>query len=195
MKKLIYNLFVICVNLVFSIVGIILTFPIMSILVLLIKLEDGGPVIFTQKRVGRDEKEIKIYKLRSMKVGSDKGNIRWTEQNDSRITKVGKLIRRTRLDEVPQLFNVLKGDMNLIGPRPEVPELTYRFNEEIKGFTDRLKIKPGLTGWAQINGGYDLTPRDKLKRDMYYIDNRNIMLDLKIIAKTFVIILTGSGAR
>lgn len=195
MKKLIYNLFVICVNLVFSIVGIILTFPIMSILVLLIKLEDGGPVIFTQKRVGRDEKEIKIYKLRSMKVGSDKGNIRWTEQNDSRITKVGKLIRRTRLDEVPQLFNVLKGDMNLIGPRPEVPELTYRFNEEIKGFTDRLKIKPGLTGWAQINGGYDLTPRDKLKRDMYYIDNRNIMLDLKIIAKTFLIILTGHGAR
>ena len=98
MKKVIYNLFVLCVNLIFSILGIILTFPIISILALLIKLEDGGPVIFTQKRVGRDEKEIKIYKLRSMKVGADKGNIRWTDQNDSRITKVGKVIRKARLD-------------------------------------------------------------------------------------------------
>ena len=195
MKKVIYNLFVLCVNLIFSILGIILTFPIISILALLIKLEDGGPVIFTQKRVGRDEKEIKIYKLRSMKVGADKGNIRWTDQNDSRITKVGKVIRKARLDEIPQLINVLKGDMNLIGPRPEVPELTYRFNKDIDGFINRLKVKPGLTGWAQVNGGYDLTPRDKLEKDMYYIENRDIMLDLKIIVKTFVFILTGNGAR
>lgn len=195
MKKVIYNLFVLCVNLIFSILGIILTFPIISILALLIKLEDGGPVIFTQKRVGRDEKEIKIYKLRSMKVGADKGNIRWTDQNDSRITKVGKVIRKARLDEIPQLINVLKGDMNLIGPRPEVPELTYRFNKDIDGFINRLKVKPGLTGWAQVNGGYDLTPRDKLEKDMYYIENRDIMLDLKIIVKTFVVILTGNGAR
>lgn len=112
-----------------------------------------------------------------------------------RVTKVGSFIRKTRIDEIPQLFNVLKGDMSIIGPRPERPIFTEKFNEEIPGFIDRLQVKPGLTGWAQVNGGYDLTPREKWELDMYYIENRGVKLDTLIILKTIKVILTGDGAR
>lgn len=193
-NKRIYNIFVLVIDIFFSVVGIIVTVPILLVVALLIKIEDRGPIIFTQIRSGKDGKEFTIYKLRSMKLDSEKCGMRWASKNDDRITKVGKIIRRTRIDEIPQFINILKRDMSLIGPRPEVPELTSKFNEEIEGFVNRLKVKPGLTGWAQVNGGYDLTPREKYQQDMYYIKNRSIKLDLIIILKTFEVIITGHGA-
>ncbi|MDU7966052.1 MAG: sugar transferase, partial [Paeniclostridium sordellii] len=135
-------------------------------------------------------------KLRSMRVDAEKyGGVQWAQKDDPRITKIGKFIRKTRIDEIPQLFNILKGDMSLIGPRPERPELTYKFNKEIPGFIDRLVIKPGLTGLAQVNGGYDISPEEKLKWDIIYIKNRNIFLDISIIFKTIGVVFTGEGAR
>ena len=136
-----------------------------------------------------------FHKLRSMRTDAEKFGAQWAEKNDPRITKVGKFIRKTRIDEIPQLFNILKGDMSIIGPRPERPEFTQEFNEEIPGFINRLAVKPGLTGWAQINGGYDITPQEKLVEDIYYIENRSILLDFKIILKTVKVVLTGHGAR
>lgn len=190
-----YSLFVLFIDISFSIVGIILTLPILLVVAILIKLEDRGPIIYTQKRSGKDGKEFTIYKIRSMKLESPNRLIGWTDKNDNRITNVGKVIRRTRIDELPQFINILKRDMSLIGPRPEVPELTKKFNEEIDGFTNRLKVRPGLTGWAQVNGGYDLTPREKYQKDMYYIKNRGIKLDIIILFKTVKVIISGNGAR
>lgn len=190
-----YSLFVLFIDISFSIVGIILTLPILLVVAILIKLEDRGPIIYTQKRSGKDGKEFTIYKIRSMKLESPNRLIGWTDKNDNRITNVGKVIRRTRIDELPQFINILKRDMSLIGPRPEVPELTKKFNEEINGFTNRLKVRPGLTGWAQVNGGYDLTPREKYQKDMYYIKNRGIKLDIIILFKTVKVIISGNGAR
>ena len=131
-----------------------------------------------------------------MKTDAEKiGGAQWAEKDDPRITKIGRFIRKTRIDELPQLVNILKGDMSLIGPRPERPELTYEFEQDIPGFIDRLLVKPGLTGWAQVNGGYDITPAEKLVLDLEYINNRSIMLDMKIILKTAKVVLTGDGAR
>jgi len=135
-----------------------------------------------------------MYKLRSMYENAEENGAQWAEEDDPRVTKVGKFIRRTRLDELPQLFNVLKGDMSLVGPRPERPIFTYQFNEQIPGFINRLQVKPGLTGWAQVNGGYKLTPAEKLEYDLYYIENRTIWLDIKIMLKTIMVVLTGKGA-
>lgn len=130
-----------------------------------------------------------------MNINSEKNGEQWAEKNDSRITKVGAIIRKTRIDEIPQLFNVLKGDMSIIGPRPERPNFTKEFNEQIPGFIERLKIKPGITGWAQVNGGYEISPKDKLRYDMYYIENKNLILDFLVIIKTVKVVLTGDGAR
>lgn len=190
-----YNLFVSFIDIFISIIGIILTLPILIIVAVLIKLEDQGPVIYSQKRSGKDGRYFIIYKIRSMRLDSSKYDVRWTDKEDARITKVGKIIRRTRIDEIPQFINILKRDMSLIGPRPEVPELTKKFNKDIDGFVDRLKVRPGLTGWAQVNGGYDLSPKDKYLKDMYYIKNRCIKLDLIILLKTINVVITGNGAR
>lgn len=130
-----------------------------------------------------------------MKDDAEKNGAQWAERDDPRVTKVGKFIRKTRIDELPQLWNVLKGDMSLIGPRPERPMFTAQFNNQIPVFVERLIVKPGLTGWAQVNGGYDITPREKLKYDLYYINNMNLLLDLKIILLTIKVVFTGNGAR
>ncbi|MGL5641749.1 MAG: sugar transferase, partial [Paraclostridium sp.] len=145
---------------------------------------------------GKNEKKFLVYKMRSMRVDAEKhGGAQWAQKDDPRVTKIGKFIRKTRIDEIPQLFNILKGDMSLIGPRPERPELTYEFDKEIPGFIERLSIKPGLTGLAQVNGGYDISPKDKLKWDMIYIKNRSILLDINIVFKTVGVVFTGEGAR
>lgn len=117
------------------------------------------------------------------------------QKNDPRITKVGRIIRKTRIDEIPQLFNVLKGDMSIIGPRPEREIFYKEFEKKIPNFRERLLIKPGLTGYAQVNGGYDIKPIEKLNLDLYYIRNKSLKLDLIIIIKTFKILVTGEGAR
>lgn len=182
-------------DIVLSVVGLLVGIPLIAIFGILIKLEDNGPITYKQERLGKGGKRFYIYKLRSMRTDAEKFGAQWAEKNDPRITKVGKFIRKTRIDEIPQLFNILKGDMSIIGPRPERPEFTQEFNEEIPGFINRLAVKPGLTGWAQVNGGYDITPQEKLVEDIYYIENRSILLDFKIILKTVKVVLTGHGAR
>ncbi len=182
-------------DILLSLLALPIAIPIILIFAVIIKLETPGPVFFLQERVGLHGKYFKVIKLRSMGVDAEKNGAQWATKNDPRVTKVGAFIRKTRIDELPQLFNVLKGDMSLIGPRPERPMFTAQFNEEIPGFIDRLQVKPGITGWAQVNGGYDITPREKLELDRYYINNMSFWLDLKIILKTIKVCITGDGAR
>ena len=190
-----FDLYQRIMDLVLSIVGLVIGLPLIAIFGILIKIEDKGPITYKQERLGKCGRRFYIYKLRSMRTDAEKFGAQWAEKDDPRITKVGKFIRKTRIDEIPQLFNILKGDMGLIGPRPERPNFTVQFNEEIPGFINRLAIKPGLTGWAQVNGGYEITPEEKLKEDIYYIKNRSIILDFKILFKTVKVVLTGDGAR
>lgn len=195
-KKWFYEIYKRVLDIISSLLGLIIGLPIMMIVAIFIKIEDRGPIFYTQERLGKDEKKFLVYKMRSMRIDAEKhGGAQWAQKDDPRITKIGKFIRKTRIDEIPQLFNILKGDMSLIGPRPERPELTYEFNKEIPGFIDRLCIKPGLTGLAQVNGGYDISPKDKLKWDLIYIKNRSIFLDISIILKTVGVVFTGEGAR
>ena len=130
-----------------------------------------------------------------MRTDAEKFGAQWAEKDDPRVTKVGKFIRKTRIDEIPQLFNIFKGDMGIIGPRPERPGFTKEFEETYGHFVYRLAIKPGLTGWAQVNGGYEIDPGEKLKYDIYYIKNRSLLLDIKIVFMTVKVIFTGDGAR
>jgi exopolysaccharide biosynthesis polyprenyl glycosylphosphotransferase len=181
-------------DVVLSSIGLIVAIPLMVIIGIAIKLDTKGPIFYCQERVGKNGKVYTLYKLRSMHENAEENGAQWAEEDDPRVTKVGRFIRKTRLDELPQLFNVLKGDMSLVGPRPERPVFTYQFNEQIPGFINRLQVKPGLTGWAQVNGGYELTPAEKLEYDLYYIENRSIWLDIKIILKTIKVVLTGKGA-
>lgn len=182
-------------DIMIGIVGLVISIPILIIFGIMIKKEDGGPIFYKQDRLGKDGKVIFIYKLRSMRVDAEKNGAVWAEKNDPRITKVGRFIRKTRIDEIPQFLNILKGEMSIIGPRPERPTLTMEFNEKIPGFINRLVVKPGLTGYAQVNGGYDISPEDKIKDDLYYIRNRSVFLDLGILLKTVKVVLTGEGAR
>lgn len=192
----IYRIYTRTLDIISSLLGLFIGTPLVIIFGLLIKLEDGGPIFYKQERLGKDEKRFFIYKLRSMRVDAEKiGGAQWAQKNDPRITKVGNFIRKTRIDEIPQLVNILKGDMSLIGPRPERPELTYQFDNEIPGFLLRTTVKPGLTGLAQVNGGYEISPEEKLKWDIEYIKNRNILIDIKIIFATIRVVLTGEGAR
>ena len=190
-----YLLFKSFYDFVFALVGIVITSPILILFCLLIKLESKGPAFYTQERVGKNGKLFNVIKLRSMNVDAEAKGAQWASKNDPRITKIGNFIRKTRIDEIPQLINVLKGDMSIIGPRPERPVFTEQFEKEIPGFIHRLAIKPGLTGWAQVNGGYDITPKEKLNYDLVYINNLSLRIDLKILLKTVGVVFTGDGAR
>lgn len=167
----------------------------MLLAALLIKLESRGPVFYQQERTGYEGSEFYIIKLRSMYVDAEKNGPQWAAANDPRVTRVGRWIRLTRIDELPQLINVLKGEMSLIGPRPERPVFTEKFAREIPGFKKRLNVKPGITGWAQVNGGYNVTPAQKFTMDMYYIEKQSFRLDLQILLRTVWVVLSGSGAR
>lgn len=193
--SLLFDMYQRVLDIVLSVIGLLIGIPLIVIFGILIKVEDSGPITYKQERLGKGGKKFYIYKLRSMRTDAEKFGAQWAEKNDPRITKVGKFIRNTRIDEIPQLFNILKGDMSIIGPRPERPSFTEEFNQEIPGFINRLAVKPGLTGWAQVNGGYEITPEEKLIEDIYYIKNRSILLDLKILFKTVKVVLTGDGAR
>lgn len=182
-------------DIIVATIGLVISIPIIIVFGFLIKKEDGGPVFYKQDRLGKDGKIIFIYKLRSMRINSETNGAIWAEKNDPRITKVGKFIRKTRIDEIPQFLNILKGEMSIIGPRPERPTLTMEFNDQIPGFINRLVIKPGLTGYAQVHGGYDISPEDKIKEDLYYIKNRSVFLDFSILFRTVKVIFTGEGAR
>ena len=181
--NMLFDIYQRVLDIVLSVIGLLIGIPLMVIFGILIKVEDNGPITYKQERLGKGGKKFYIYKLRSMRTDAEKFGAQWAEKDDPRITKVGKFIRKTRIDEIPQLFNILKGDMSIIGPRPERPSFTEEFNQEIPGFINRLAVKPGLTGWAQVNGGYEITPEEKLREDIFYIKNRSILLDLKILFK------------
>lgn len=182
-------------DIILSAVGLVISLPFIAIFGLAIKLETPGPMFYMQERVGKDGRLFRVIKLRSMVNDAEKNGAQWAEKDDPRITRVGRLIRMTRIDELPQFINVLRGEMSIIGPRPERPEFVVEFNESIPGFIERLYVKPGLTGWAQVNGGYDIAPAEKLELDLYYIENRSIWMDLRILLRTFRVIVTRHGAR
>lgn len=167
---------------------IVLLIP-MMLVALLIILDSPGKPIYSQARLGKDEKRFTLYKFRSMRVDAEEEGLRWAEDDDPRTTSIGKILRRTKIDELPQLWNILRGEMSFVGPRPERPEFYRIFDTYIVGFRQRMLIKPGLTGLAQINGGYNLKPEEKIIYDIDYIKNRNILLDIKCILKTFKIVL------
>ncbi|WP_439874599.1 exopolysaccharide biosynthesis polyprenyl glycosylphosphotransferase [Bacillus mycoides] len=182
-------------DIMFSLIGLLVLVPVILVFSILIMLESPGAPFYLQERLGLKGKKFRVIKLRSMRNDAEKNGAKWAEKNDPRITKIGMFIRKTRIDELPQLFNILKGDMSLVGPRPERPMFTEKFEQEIPGFKKRLKVKPGLTGWAQVNGGYEITPKEKLDLDVYYIKNASIILDFKIIIRTVKVVITGDGAR
>ena len=183
---------------VMSLFLLLLALPIIICVSLLIKMDSKGPVIYMQKRVGKEGKIFNLYKFRSMRVDAEANGAVWAKENDSRVTRVGRYIRKCRIDEIPQLWNVLKGDMSLVGPRPERPEFEEELIREIPYFFVRHGVSPGITGWAQVNYPYGASIKDtveKLQYDIYYIKNLSPFLDLLILGKTVRIVLFGRGAR
>nr|BCB22770.1 sugar transferase [Erysipelothrix tonsillarum] len=173
-------------DLVCSILGLILSSPIWVIAAVAIKLGDGGKVFFRQERYTEDGKIFHVFKFRTMKENVE--NYSSTE-NDDRITAAGKVLRKTRMDELPQILNIIKGDMSLVGPRPEMIENVHKYEEELPQFHYRLKVKAGLTGIAQIEGKYNTTPKDKLIMDLMYIENYSLWMDLKLILRTVIVLV------
>lgn len=171
-------------DIVFSSIVLLVTAPILVIIALLIKLEDGGPVFFKQKRCTKDMRVFEILKFRSMIVDAEKHGVKPCVEHDDRITKIGHFIRKTRLDEMPQFINILKGDMSIVGPRPERIEHVEQYTKEIPEFAYRMKVLGGLTGYAQIYGKYNTSAYDKLRLDLLYIENQSLVLDLKLILLT-----------
>ena len=174
-------------DIVGALVGIVVTSPIMLLAAVLVRLTSPGPIIFKQERVGLHNKTFYMYKFRSMERQAPKEEKRaWTVRNDPRVTPVGKILRRTSIDELPQLFNILKGDMSLVGPRPERPLFVEKFKEEIPRYMVKHQVRPGLTGWAQVNGlRGDTSIRKRVEYDLFYIENWTLGFDLKIILMTF----------
>lgn len=172
-------------DIVVSAVGVVALSPIMLLIALAIKIDDGGKIFYKQKRLTIDAREFYVYKFRSMIADAEKDGVpRLATDKDSRVTRVGKFLRKCRLDELPQLINILKGDMSIVGPRPERPELTEKYEREMPEFKFRLKVKAGLTGYAQVTGVYDTTPYDKLKMDLMYIEKYSFVMDLRIVLMT-----------
>lgn len=173
--------------LVFLIPGIIIA--------IVVGASSKGPVIYSQKRLGKDGKEFDIYKFRTMIDDAEKDGAVWAKRDDDRVTPFGNFLRKTHLDEVPQFWNILKGDMSFVGPRPERQVFYDKFESYIVGFSYRLLVKPGLTGWAQINGGYELKPEEKVAWDVEYIEKQSCLIDLKCILNTYRLLLGDEKAR
>lgn len=172
-------------DIILSVLLLIAASPFMLLTALAIKLYDHGPVLYSQVRCTKGGKEFAIYKFRSMIVDAEKkGGVQLAKEHDERITPVGRVIRAARIDELPQLFNILKGDMSFVGPRPERPELIEEYSQEMPEFVFRMRVKAGLTGYAQVYGKYNTTPYDKLKLDLFYIENYSFWTDMKLILMT-----------
>ncbi len=181
-----------------SLLGLIFYSPICLLIAAAIKLDSPGPVLYRQERVGEDESVFELLKFRSMRTDAEKGGPVWAQVNDRRITRVGRIIRKLRLDEIPQMVNVLRGEMSFVGPRPERPHFVEILEKEIPFYSYRHTVKPGITGWAQIRYPYGASKEEaleKLKYDIYYIKHLSVYLDLEIIFQTIKIMLWGRGAR
>lgn len=196
-------------------IALVVTAPLMLVIAVLVKLTSPGPVFYTQSRVGLDRRDpadtrydgrrkvdyggrlFKIYKFRTMTMGLEQAPQVWAVRNDPRVTPLGRVLRKYRLDELPQLVNVLKGDMNIVGPRPEQPSILRELREEIDGYAQRQRTLPGITGWAQINHHYDASVEDvrrKLRFDLEYLERRSALEDLKIMARTVPVVVFKRGA-
>ncbi len=178
---------------IFALCVLVITLPFTLITALAILMEDGRPIFYTQTRIGKKKKEFSIIKFRSMTKNAEKNGAQWADTNDSRVTKVGRIIRKLHIDEIPQMINILKGDIALVGPRPERPEFVSKLEESIPYYFLRHTAKPGFTGWAQIKFRYartELDSKEKFEYDLYYIRNKNFFLDIGIILKTIQIIFT-----
>lgn len=186
------------VSIVASAIGLLLFLPFFPLVVLAVKLSSSGPVFFRQSRVGMGGRNFDVIKFRTMFTDAEAGGARWATKNDPRVTKVGMFLRKTRIDEIPQLWNVLRGDMGFVGPRPERPEFVAWLNEELPFYYLRTLIRPGLTGWAQVRYGYGATlaeTKEKLEYDLYYIKHMSLGLDLLIMFETIKTILRRRGAQ
>jgi sugar transferase (PEP-CTERM system associated) len=178
---------------------ILLTWPIMLVTAILIKLESTGPVLYLQERVGLNGRLFRVVKFRSMCANAEMdGQPRWAAAGDARVTRVGRLIRKLRIDELPQLFSVLGGDMSLVGPRPERPFFVDQLTRELPYYAVRQSVKPGVTGWAQVRYHYGASVEDaaeKLQYDLYYVKNHSLFLDLVVLFETVGVVLLGKGAQ
>lgn len=188
-----------CLDVSLSIAGLTVSSPLILFAAILIKMNSKGPVIYRQNRVGKDGGIFEIYKLRTMRLDAeDQTGAVWAKENDPRITSVGRILRKCHIDEIPQLFNVLRGEMSIVGPRPERPELVRDIKELVIDYEKRLQVKPGITGLAQVWHKYDETIEDvkkKIKYDILYIKRMCLLVDLRILANTCVVVFTGRGAR
>lgn len=193
--KYVYSLMKRCLDFIFAVFGLVVCAIPMAVIMLAIKMDSRGPVIFCQERLGLNGKPFMMYKFRSMYMDAEKNGPQWARENDDRCTRVGAFLRKTRLDELPQLMNIIRGDMSLVGPRPERAVFYEEFETYIIGFRQRLQVVPGLTGYAQVNGGYDLKPEEKILYDMEYIKRRSLWMDFCCILKTVKIVFTHKGAR
>jgi sugar transferase (PEP-CTERM system associated) len=186
------------VDVVLSIVGMVLAAPLMALTALAVRLDTPGPVVYAQERVGEHGRTFMVYKFRSMRTDAEVGTPIWARDQDERVTRVGRIIRLTRLDEIPQLWNVLRGDMSFVGPRPERPFFIEQLAEAIPFYRQRHAVKPGVTGWAQVKYRYGASiddAREKLRYDLYYIKHMSIIFDLTIVFDTIKVILSQKGAQ
>lgn len=187
------------IDIVLSMFGLMVSLPLLAYAMLMVKYDSPGPVFYKQRRVGKDGTEFEIFKLRTMRYDAEKhtGAV-WAKKNDPRVTPAGRIFRKLRIDEVPQLYNVLRGEMSLIGPRPERPEIVNQLKGLIADYEKRLSVKPGITGLAQVLYKYDETlddVRTKVGYDRMYMRTMSITTDLQILARTFLVVATGRGAR
>ena len=195
-RRALINIYKRCIDVLLSVTGLLISAPFFPLIALAIRLESPGPLFFKQVRVGSGEKQFMLYKFRSMCQDAERDGAVWAVKNDARITAVGRFLRNSRIDEIPQLYNVLKGEMSFIGPRPERPEFVENLKREIYYYSKRHTIKPGLTGWAQVRYPYGATVEDakeKLRYDLYYLKNISFFLDTQIIFETVKVVLFGRG--
>jgi len=183
-----------------SVLILLVAWPIMLITAIAIRIEGPwrAPILYRQVRVGQQGKPFKVLKFRSMRIDAEHGGVRWAEENDSRVTVIGAVIRKLRIDELPQIFNVLAGDMSFVGPRPERPEFVLNLSERVPYYAERHRVKPGITGWAQLCYPYGASENDAIEKqqfDLYYVKNHSLFLDLLIILQTAEVVLFGKGAR
>ena len=186
------------IDIVVSTLGLVVTLPVMALVALAVVVESGSPILFRQQRIGLNGRRFEILKFRSMKQEVSTKAASWTSDQDPRITRVGRFIRKFRLDELPQLINVLRSDMSLVGPRPEQPSLAQMLEEQIPCYAQRHSLRPGITGWAQVKYGYGATieqNKAKLEHDLFYIKHLSMPLDLAIIFETGKVLLSGRGAK